>query len=457
VRIEAFCRVPVSPEVSGKGYMPSRTSYLMSDQARARWMRVDTVQVLKRLFFCERALLSSMAAWLPLFPSMDIKTELPLFIWQNAQTADALRERVFELRFPSRVMEEEGSEAGLVALFAAVKDAPSVLAFLLSVGKVLLPALRDAFRAYLEVSDPIADGPTHRFLSLSLGEKEEQVRTVNEWAEAVLAEAPESRQAAVEWQKAVAEQLSTLGGVGLGRPSSIKEPGRLSGSQPYTIPDRPARDSRFWLCRFYWPDIVDPSFPYGEGTALQLRSAISHVNEVWAIETGGVILSAFAQVLPWEWIRDAARWTYDEARHCRMGYERLLAWGLDPAEIPLGAYIYESAAGEDPIYRLGMLFFFETKNIRHKPERARLFHTYGDRASEHDMDFDWADETIHAGFGKHWLKQLLSQRGQDPSAYEAIRERCREMIETLVNTATAREVTAIKEVAGALLAKACRE
>jgi len=111
---------------------------------------------------------------------------------------------------------------------------------------------------------------------------------------------------------------------------------------------------------------------------LQLRSAISHLNEVWAIEAGGVILSAFAYVLPWEWIHDSARWTYDESRHCQMGYERLMAWGLEPAEIPLGTYIYESAAGEDPIYLLGMLYFFETKNIRHKPARAQLFHSYGD-------------------------------------------------------------------------------
>src|SRR2546421_1563651 len=85
-----------------------------------------------------------------------------------------------------------------------------------------------------------------------------------------------------------------------------------------------------------------------------------------------------------------------------------MAWGLEPAQIPLGRYIYESASGQNPIYLLGMLYFFETKNIRHKPARAQLFHTYGDTLSEHDMDFDWADETMHAGYGKHWLKELLA-------------------------------------------------
>ena len=228
----------------------------------------------------------------------------------------------------------------------------------------------------------------------------------------------------------------------------------MRGAIKWTIPRRPARDERFWPCRFYWPDVVDASYPYGEGMQLQVRSAISHLSEVWAIEAGSVILRAFAGVLPWEWIHDSARWTYDESRHCRMGYERLLAWGFERREIPLGTYIYESASGEDPIYLLGMLYFFETKNIRHKPARAQLFHAYGDTLSEHDMDFDWADETIHAGYGKHWLKELLAVRGEDPAAYERIRERCGQLVSEYLRTATAEEFSVGKKVAGALLAKA---
>jgi uncharacterized ferritin-like protein (DUF455 family) len=185
-----------------------------------------------------------------------------------------------------------------------------------------------------------------------------------------------------------------------------------------------------------------------------LRSAVSHLNEAWAVETAGVILAAFADLLPWEWVRDAARWTYDEARHCRMGYERLLAWGFCPEEIPLGTYIYDSAAGQDPIYRLGMLFFFETKNIGRKPARARLFHSYGDAVSEHDMDFDWADETIHAGYGKRWLQEILKARRQDPSSYDAIRTRCGELVDATVKSATDEEKREIREAADHLLLRA---
>lgn len=434
--------------------MTRTSTFLLSPQPRARWMRFDTAQLLKRFFFCERSLLVSQAAWIPAIAPLEVKTGLARFIWQSAETAHALRERVFELRFPSRLLEEEGADHALIELFAAVKDSPSVPAFLLSVGKVFLPALRDAYHDYLEASDSIADGPTHRFLSLAVSDKTEQIQAFEQWTQSAASETPQLREAAHAWTDSVANRLQEIGGVGVGPSSSAAAAGPLPGARAYATPAHPARDARFWPCRFYWPDVVDSSYPYGEGMQLQLRSAISHVNEVWAVEAGGVILSSFADVLPWEWIHDSARWTYDESRHCRMGYERLMAWGLDPAEIPLGTYIYESAAGQDPIYLLGMLYFFETKNIRHKPARAQMFHSYGDSLSEHDMDFDWADETLHAGYGKHWLKELLRVRGEDPAAYDEVRERCGKLVSDYVATATAKEIADLKAVAGALIAKA---
>jgi uncharacterized ferritin-like protein (DUF455 family) len=425
----------------------------MNEQSRSRWMRLDTAHLLKRFFFCQRSLIISQAAWIPLIAPLEIKTALARFIWQNAETAHALRERVFELRFPSRLFATEASDGPLVDLFDAVKHSPSPAAFLSGIGNLLLPALRDGMAEYVRASDPIADGPTHRFLRMALIDMDEQLSAFKEWSAAELSRAPGEKSDADMWVSQLAERLSAIGGVGVetqGEQTSIPA---LEIPARYAIPDRPARDARFWPCRFYWPDVVDPAYPYGEGLQLQIRAAISHINEVWAIEAGGIMLSSFADVLSWEWIHDAARWTYDESRHCRMGFERLRTWSFDPAEIPLGTYIYDSASGHDPIYRLGMLYFFETKNIKHKLTRAQRFRAYGDRLSEHDMDFDWADETIHAGYGKHWLKELLLARGEDPGSHESIRQRCGELVREYVVTATPQEVADLKERADAMLQK----
>ena len=423
-------------------------------QPRARWMRFGTAEILKRFYFCERSLVVGCSAWLPLIGAIEAKTLLPLFSWQNAQTAHELRERIFELKYPSRAIDEEGADRSLVELFDELRNSPSEVAFFSVLATVLLPAMRDAYAEFLQHSDPLADAPTHRFLNLALTEKRQQIETVQAWADQELERRPADLAGAEAWTTAFRERLSALGGVGTERVPVDLGHRPLPGRCPYAVPMEPARDEHYHLTRFYWPDNVDPSYPYGEGYRLQLRSAISHLNEVWAVETGGIILSAFATVLPWEWIHDAARWTYDESRHCRMGRDRLTAWGYKPEELPLGNYIYIASSGQDPIYRLGMLFFFETKNIRHKPERVKAFHSIGDAASEHDMDFDWADETIHAGYGKRWLQRLLEIRGEDQSRYHEIRDRCREMVSAVVKTAQPEEVAELTLLVDAILAKA---
>ena len=181
--------------------MSEASNYLLSQQARARWMRFDTAQLLKRFFFCERSLLVSQAAWIPLIAPLDVKIGMARVIWQSAETAHALRERVFELRFPSRILEEEGLDHALIAVVDAVKDSPNVASFLLAMGQVFLPALRDAYRDYLEASDPIADGPTHRFLSLALAEKEEQVAAFRRWAEDANTADCSLREESVAWDE----------------------------------------------------------------------------------------------------------------------------------------------------------------------------------------------------------------------------------------------------------------
>ena len=142
--------------------------------------------------------------------SSDIKTGLARFIWQSAETADALRNRVFELRFPSRLLEEEGTDRALIELFGAVRNSPSVPAFLLSIGKVLLPALRDSFRPIWKHLIPSPTGPRTAFCrSPSL--KRRTDHSFERWSESALAENPELRERALAWTQAVAKRLSDCG------------------------------------------------------------------------------------------------------------------------------------------------------------------------------------------------------------------------------------------------------
>ena len=385
----------------------TKVLYLPGTQARGRYMRLDAATILKRFFFCEQSLIISQSGWLGWIAALEVKTTLPRFAWEDALTAQALRERVFELRFPSRLL-EVGGDAAVVDVFDGPRPrrAPKP-----SAGAGPGPRARAA-RCLPGLSGRRGRDrgwPEPRFLRVAVEEKQTQIAELERLAGAMLAAAPERRAEAEAWAASLGATLAAVGGVTLEPPGAASKPS-LSGARALSIAEPPARDPAYHRCRFYWPDVVDPAFAYGEGLRLQLRTAVSHLNEAWAVETAGAILFAFAADLGWEFVYDAARWTYDESRHCRMGMQRLANWGFDPAEMPLGTYIYDSAAGQSPVYRLGMLYFFETKNIGKKNERARTFAEYGDDISQHDMEFDWADETIHAHFGSHWLRVLHEAR-----------------------------------------------
>jgi uncharacterized ferritin-like protein (DUF455 family) len=344
--------------------------------------RVDTAQALTRFHYLARATALAAAGQIPHTPRLEEKAELARVAWEQSLAADAFRERVFELRYPSRVLDEWAG---------ADRDTP--------------PAPEDLVREYrdfLAATDELDDGPTERIVRQALAD---------------------------------VERLST------------------AVRQSSAVPDHAPLDDRYAHHRFYWPDTIVPGFPYGEGDALRVRSAVSHLNEVWAVNTAGAIMWSLAPELGWEWIRDAGRWTYDEARHMLMGKRRLEAMGLPPELTPLGGYIYDACAGQDALYRLGMLGYFETKNIGRKKERARAFHELGDRQSEVDMEFDWADETLHAEYGRRWLKELLGRRGEDPERWPQVLERCEALVEAELATATDAEREAIVSSAEQLLAR----
>ena len=152
---------------------------LAKTQARARWQRLDTAQILKRLFFCERALVVASAAYVPQIAPLDIKTELPRLNWLNAMAANDLRERVYELRYPSRLL-EVGTDGPLIQIFDQLRGAASPSDFL---GAFLLLStfMHEAYTEYLAVADRLADGPTIRFMEQLQREKAEQIALIEQW------------------------------------------------------------------------------------------------------------------------------------------------------------------------------------------------------------------------------------------------------------------------------------
>lgn len=398
-----------------------------SIDTRAHLMVEDSANLLKRYYFVQRALVLLQAGWTPGCEHWHSKLLLPEFLWQDALVAKELRQRVLELRYPERKI-LPGDDAPFLALWQRLADAPTSFAFTEGLRQVIKPLLRAVYQTYLDTADHLDDGPTIRIIHQALWDIDDQLRRWDEAAGDAHAVYPTEMEAAQVWVAGL-ETLSQplfnwLTQWPVREAAPTFEPADFGG-RPFAISRTGVRDKRFDTVKFPWPDALYQRHP-GEGMELQVRQATHHLNEIWATEMAAACIYDLADAAPPEFLDDAARWCYDEVRHCRMGFSRFAQWGFALEEMPIGTFSYDAGANADPLTRLGIIFYFETAFIHTKWERFKIFGDAGDRVSSHDMDFDWADEQIHTHYGSRWLKYFLKKQNdsRQPMDFRPDAEAC---------------------------------
>ena len=419
--------------------------YFVDKHKRARLMRQDSAQIIKRFLLCERALIINQAAWLPAIAPLEVKLALPRMLWEDAMAAKALQDRLQELQVRGQSMEVE-EDTSLIQVFEETLHAPNPEAFVLSMARVFKPALLQAYQHYVSTTDELADAPTVRLLKQAILEKREQVQQLTRHAGKMLVTNPTRRAEAETWVTELNRQLIAVGGLSITPPVSIETWPHPLKQRKFTIAESPARDVQFKVCRFYWPATIDPDFNNNNRLKTDLQNALNQFNQVWAVELAGTTLFAFADQLGWDFIFDMARWAYDKSRHSRMGYERLHNWGFKPSEIPLGSYINDSLKGQDPIYKLGMLYHFETKysNNSAKFNRAK---------KQHNIEFNEADNATHTRFGHCWLTTLHNTQPNAIPDIATIQSRCNALLEATVKSATETDQNNVYQIAAGMITK----
>lgn len=423
-------------------------------------MVAESAAILKRFYFLQRELVRLQAGWLPGLSRWELKLVLPEIAWEDALIAQQLRERVLELRYPDRRI-APGDDLALIEAWRSFRHAPCGEAF----ATVSLPALktflRRAYLGYIDVADALNDGPTIRILRQAVADIDRQLprlagaQVPTRAVEAGGSDSDGGDETAVTgWRAAVQAALGALDPLAL-----LQEPApelafdwAAAGGREFVFARRAVRDPRFPQPLFAWPDRLDNTRGPGAGLELQLRVAIHHANEVWAAEMAAAVLHEFMDEAPPEFLVEGARWCYDEIRHCRMGYSRLIEWGFRPEEIPLDTFSYDASAEADGLVRLGTIYYFETTYIHTKSERTKIFTREGDRLSAHDMDFDWADELIHTYYGSRWLKHFLASR-HDPRTPDQIKTEAQELVRVVQRSATETDRAATEALYRRLLAR----
>jgi uncharacterized ferritin-like protein (DUF455 family) len=398
---------------------------LPPSRSTAEHTRVDNAShILKRFYLAERTLLRTLAAWFVGTSQWDLKRQLSAHLWQTAQHADGLRTRVLEMRYPRRDVDRK-YDADVLAFMGEIAKASDPQEFIAGVYGVVLPALVAGYQAYLERTDALDDAPTVYRLRHVLLDQQTQIEQMNTLTARVL---PQKRDGDYQWQHYLREWLDSIGGFdGLGETSARPDDHPCAGRPAYDVPRAVRRDARWRPALFHLPheNKYDKAGiaawkrieALDQRVAMQVWSAISHFNEIWAAEVPASVMWELDGET-WAFYMDLARWTWDETRHSTMGWRALESWGWDvPDLIPFAYGTYNALGDVPPIQRLALLYFYEEGLLRAgtKQIEIKILESAQDNGSIQDMDYDWADEAMHVNFGYTWLKHLLGddEAGRD--------------------------------------------
>jgi hypothetical protein len=408
--------------------------------ARVGYSVEENVQRLLRLQWTERRLMDVMLAHLSSTPTWEVKCALALHQWYCAEHADWLRRRVIEMRHPAPPLDDPPNNE-LDAFLEELLHAENPAELLAGIYGVALPALRDAYYAHIQQTNPLVDHPTRRFMRFALLEVTEAI----EWGDAAAVALTQDKVAAAlarDWKEHLELYLGAARGIAGDPRISVEEGDGRRGAhirslEPPLPPPRakapfvpnfePRRDERFHgLYNFEFPPHVVYSasdVPADERNLalLSKRTLEMDVPEMMA----SFLFERNEQ--PWEFYLDYSRQLWDEARHALMGTVAFESRGIGWTEIPLNVGFslrlnLHATAQERQIilYAIEQSLMPADTGKRFEYETAVAA---GDELSAHFHDYDWADEVLHANIGRRALKREGISRDEAISRGQEIHER----------------------------------
>lgn len=382
------------------------------EAARPGYSVEDNVRLLVRYAWIEKRAMETGLYWLNPTPEWEVKEALSLHLYQDADHARMIRERVSEMRNPPPRM-DIAPDARLDQFLDEILWAESTLEKLVGLYDVLKPALLAAYRMHYQNSNPLVDHPTRRLMRIVIAEEEEALA----WGRAAitaLTESAEDQARAEAWANHLTAYLHAARGIMGDETPPAELP--LSRAQGEFKPDFfPRRDERFvhqWNFTFPPHEVArTEGVPVDEKTlALMCKRTLEmDVPEAMAR------MIAEAENQPWDYYVDMCRQLWDEARHAMMGSVYFEHHGIDwKKEIPLHpGFALRLNLHLNPVEAHAVLYTIEQSLMPAKTGKRYewvVTSEADDELATLFQDYDWADEVLHAQIGRRWL---LQARGLD--------------------------------------------
>src|SRR5215217_3850229 len=383
----------------------------------------ENSQRLANYRYLEIQLMEMIAGWCHTTPQISCKAAFGYHVYDHAQSADLLGERLEQLR-STRDSQEPGTDE-FARLCETVWKLDNTIARLTAVYRVLEPHLVSSYVYHADATDPLADTPTVRLLRQLAAMGQSHVA----WGQAVLdalTRDPEKRRQAVEVQADMEARLVESGGVtGQGieshwltfhsaREADKPKPRSRRGGRAYRFTkscpplEHSIVEEPFWFSAD--PKDFEKAYTSEDEWSIEGYRHKFHqllYGEVETTDRMGKMIAEFPE-LPWEMRIELAHQMWDEARHIEIvakavedelggtlgaGPWSLLWWWMQNDPDPLKRLTVTNAWAEANL----MQTLREWRTVAEKHGRARIAEL---------CDYLQADERTHVKLGTDWIREL---------------------------------------------------
>jgi hypothetical protein len=395
-------------------------------QFGGRFTVQENAQRLANYRYLEIQLMEMLGGWSHTTPQLAFKATFGYHVFDHAQSADLLGERLYQLR--SRRDRDEPATDDFSRLCEHVWNLDAVIDRLVAIYRVLEPHLVSTYVYHAEATDPLTDTPTVRLLRQLASMNQSHVA----WGQAVLESLTASRddrRRALEVQADIEERLVACGGVtGRGieshwlsfhsaREEEKGEPRRTRGKSAYRFLkkspplDHPVVEEPLWFSDR--PDDFKAAYDAGDEWSLEgFRHKFHQLlyGEVETTDRMGKMLAEFPD-LPWEMRLDLAHQMWDEARHIEIVAKACEdELGADLGYGPWSLVWWWMQNDEDPLRRLAVTNGWAEANLMHTLREWRTeAEKRGFTRVAELADYLQADELTHVKLAANWIRELLGE------------------------------------------------
>jgi hypothetical protein len=383
----------------------------------------ENSQRLANYRYLEVQLMEMLGGWSHTTPQLAFKAAFGYQVYDHAQAADLLGERLYQLR--SGRNREEPATDEFAQLCERVWLMDDVIDRLVAVCRVLEPHLVSTYVYHADATDPLTDTPTVRLLRQLAAMAQSHVA----WGQAALESltvTPEARQRALTVQADVESRLVECGGVtGQGIEShwlafhsagdAEKPSGRIKrGKGGYRFAKQcaplaqPVVEEPFWFSDDPADFAVYQSEDEWSIEGFRHKFHQLLYGEVETTDRMGKMLAEFPD-LPWSMRMELAHQMWDEARHIEVvakACEELM--GAELGYGPWSLVWWWMQNEDDPLKRITVTNSWAEANL------MQMLRQWREHAEERGYtriaelaDYLQADELTHVKLATNWIREFV--------------------------------------------------